>query len=139
MPRRLISLLDEDPELGEKLDPKDLPTAGERVLAEAIDVTSELPASWPASLRDGLGVLVLDGLLLRRVGLDGRFGAELLGRGDLLRPWQNEETASSIPHTAGWRVLRRGRIALLDIDFARRIVAYPSVQGQLMARATSWP
>jgi CRP-like cAMP-binding protein len=131
----MISLLDEDPELGEKLDPEDLPTAGERVLAEAIDVTSELPASWPASLRDGLGVLVLDGLLLRRVGLDGRFGAELLGRGDLLRPWQNEEAAGSVPHTAGWRVLRRGRIALLDIDFARRIVAYPSLQGQLMARA----
>jgi CRP-like cAMP-binding protein len=135
VPRQLISLLDEDPELGESLSQEELPAASEHALAEAIDVTSDLPTTWPANLRDGLGVLVLDGMLLRRVGLDGRFGAELLGPGDLLRPWQNEETASSIPHTAGWRVLRRGRIALLDLDFARRIVAYPALQGQLVARA----
>jgi CRP-like cAMP-binding protein len=133
--RRLISVLEEDPELGENLSPQELSAASEHALAEATEVTTELPASWPASVREGLGLLVLDGLLLRRVGLDGRFGAELLGPGDLLRPWQNEESASSIPHTAGWRVLRRGRVALLDIDFARRIVAYPSVQGQLVARA----
>ena len=34
----------------------------------------------------GIGLLVLDGLFIRRVGIDARFGAELLGEGDLMQP-----------------------------------------------------
>jgi CRP-like cAMP-binding protein len=130
---RLISVLDEDPELGEGLQAKQLRGAGDHAVAEVMELSSELPTAWPASLRDGLGLLVLDGLLLRRVGVDGRYGAELLGRGDLLRPWQTDDTAS-MAHTSGWRVLRRTRLALLDLDFARRIGAYPELHGQLIAR-----
>jgi CRP-like cAMP-binding protein len=133
--RRLISVLEEDPDLGETLDPERLRGASGEALADSIEVTSELPATWPASLREGLGLLVLEGLLLRRVGLDGRFGAELLGRGDLLRPWQTEDSVSSLPRMSAWQVLRRGRFAVLDLDFARRIGAYPEIQGQLLARA----
>jgi CRP-like cAMP-binding protein len=131
----VISLLEEDPELGEGLDRQRLAVARDHTRAEAMDLIDELPTSWPSHVLDGLGLLVLDGLLLRRVGLDGRFGAELLGRGDLLRPWQTEDAMASIPQTSGWQVLRRGRVALLDLDFARRIVPYPELHGQLIARA----
>ena len=31
--------------------------------------------------RGGFGLLVLDGVLIRRVGVNGRFGAELLSNG----------------------------------------------------------
>jgi CRP-like cAMP-binding protein len=44
----------------------------------------------PDRARGGYGLLVLEGLLLRRVGIEGRYGAELLGPGDLLRPWQRD-------------------------------------------------
>ncbi|HWX52117.1 MAG TPA: hypothetical protein VNY34_02415, partial [Solirubrobacteraceae bacterium] len=115
MSQRLISVLEEDPDLGESLDPGQLRKATGEAVASVFEVTEELPVTWPASLQEGLGLLVLDGLLLRRVGLEGRFGAELLGPGDLLRPWQAEDTLGSIPQVSSWRVLRRGRIAVLDL------------------------
>jgi CRP-like cAMP-binding protein len=135
MSQVLISVLEEDPELGDGLAPERLASARQHASASVIDLVSELPTTWPADLCRGPGLLVLDGLLLRRVGLDGRFGAELLGRGDLLRPWQIEDSGNSLPQTSGWRVLQRARVALLDLDFTRRIAAYPEIHGQLLARA----
>jgi CRP/FNR family transcriptional regulator, cyclic AMP receptor protein len=135
MSQVLISVLEEDPELGDGLAPERLASARRHASASVIDVVSELPTSWPADLRSGPGLLVLDGLLLRRVGLEGRFGGELLGRGDLLRPWQIEDSGNSLAQTSGWRVLQRARVALLDLDFTRRIAAYPEIHGQLLARA----
>jgi CRP-like cAMP-binding protein len=133
--RALISVLEEDPELGDGLAPERLPAACEHAIASVIEGLSELPTTWPAEVSSGLGLLLLEGLLVRRVGLQGRFGAELLGRGDLLRPWQLEDTANSIPQTCAWRVLQRARVAVLDLDFTRRIAAYPEIHGQLLARA----
>ncbi|HEY3828035.1 MAG TPA: hypothetical protein VGL57_02450 [Solirubrobacteraceae bacterium] len=80
-------------------------------------------------------MLVLDGLLLHRVGVNGQFGAELLGAGDLLRPWQGEKLSHTLPTTSGWRVLEPTRIAVLDKRFARQMVRYPQLAGQLVARA----
>lgn len=86
-------------------------------------------------MADGIGLLVLDGLLIRRVGVDGRFGAELLGAGDLLRPWQGEDIYSALPHTTGWRVLEPARMAVLDGGIAARLALYPPLTGALAARA----
>ncbi len=83
----------------------------------------------------GIGLLVLEGLLLRRVGIDGRFGAELLGEGDLLRPWQGEDAQPTLPHTTGWRVLRQTRVAVLDRRVAHRFARYPELTGALVGRA----
>ena len=85
--------------------------------------------------RDGIGLLVLDGLLLRRVGIDGRYGAELLGDGDLLRPWQEEDAQATVPRTTRWQILRPTRMAVLDERVTRRIARYPVVMGQLVGRA----
>jgi hypothetical protein len=84
-------------------------------------------------VRDGIGLLVIDGLFLRRIGIDGRFGAELLGEGDLLRPWQGED--SPLEWTTGWRVLEPARLAILDADAARRMAPYPELTGRLVGRA----
>jgi CRP-like cAMP-binding protein len=135
MQQPLIHLLDEDPELGETLAPERLDAARADVQARTLYLQSELPTRWPDEVRGGLGLLVIDGLLLRRVGLDGRFGAELLGRGDLLRPWQTEEEVSSVPQSSSWRVLQRAQLAVLDLDFSRQIAPYPEIHGQLIARA----
>jgi CRP-like cAMP-binding protein len=86
-------------------------------------------------IHDGIGVLVMAGLLLRRVGIDGRYGAELLGQGDLLRPWQGEDVEPSIPRTTGWRVLQPARLALLDLRVAQRLARYPVLTGLLAGRA----
>jgi CRP/FNR family transcriptional regulator, cyclic AMP receptor protein len=132
----VAKVLDEDAELGESLDQGRLNVV--RGLARAATVSLERgewsQQRWPTGLRAGLGLLVLDGLLLRRVELDGRFGSELLARGDVLRPWQREDAGASVPRRYGWWVLQPCRMALLDLDFANRIAPYPELQGALLAR-----
>jgi hypothetical protein len=67
----------------------------------------------------GIGLLVLKRLLIRRVSIESGFGAELLGQGDLLRPWQGEGAQSTLSSTSGWRVLEDARIAVLDRHASR--------------------
>lgn len=105
-----------------------------RALARDLPPGAWSQPDWPRNVTDGLGLLVLDGLLLRRVSLDGRFGAELLASGDILRPWQEEDAIASISRSSSWRVLEPTRIAVLDIGFAGRVADYPEIYGQLMGR-----
>jgi CRP/FNR family cyclic AMP-dependent transcriptional regulator len=92
------------------------------------------PSAELGDVRFGIGALLLDGLMVRRVGVGGRFGAELLGEGDLLRPWQQEDEATSLQRAGRWRGLRDGRVAVLDTDFAVRAGHYPEVISALFAR-----
>lgn len=136
MTGRRSRLLLDDPELAQDLK-------GERLLSavrDSVTRTAYVPQGpWsPRSLgavRHGIGLLILDGFMVRRVGLGGRFGAELLGDGDLLRPWQREDAGRTLPRTGRWRVLRPCRIAVLDGDFAARMGRYPEVISTLFARA----
>ncbi len=85
----------------------------------------------------GVGLLVLDGLLIRRVGIGGRYGAELLGEGDVLRPWEGEEEPSTLQMTSSWRVLEPVRVAVLDETFVRHLANYPELSGRLVGRAVT--
>lgn len=127
-------LLLEDPELGDALNPTERRRATEDCSARTLRVPrGRWTVEWDTDLRAGIGLLVLDGLLLRRVGIDGRFGAELLGEGDLLRPWQGAD--SPLQHTTGWRVLEPARLAVLDLETARNMAGYPELTGRLVGRA----
>ncbi|MGH2850352.1 MAG: Crp/Fnr family transcriptional regulator [Solirubrobacteraceae bacterium] len=131
-----VRLLAEDPDLGEGVDAARWDSAVHDVRARTVIVHSGdwAQPDWALSVRRGVGLLVLDGLMLRRVGLEGRSGAELLAAGDVLRPWQREDAVASMPRRSGWRVLRRSKIAVLDVDFIRRTYPYPEVVGALVAR-----
>ena len=79
-------------------------------------------------------MLVLNGLMIRRVGLGGRYGAELIGEGDLLRP--SEETVSPLlPLTVDWSIVLPTRVAALDSGFEQRLVEYPELARSLIGRA----
>ncbi len=100
------------------------------------------PGAWrsaaiPDELGDGIGLLILEGLVLRRTGVDGRFGAELLGKGDLLRPWQGAGDALALALTTTRRVLLPTRVAVLDREFALRAGHYPQLVSHLIGRATN--
>jgi hypothetical protein len=84
---------------------------------------------------DGFGQLVLSGFLVRRVGRGGRFGAELLGPGDLLRPWQTIGPVATQPFEPLWSVVTPIEVALLDAAFARRAAPFPEVAVALVDRA----
>ncbi len=129
-------ILREDPELAEVLSPAEREQATDECVARTVRIPrGRWTVDWGDEMRRGIGLLVLDGLLLRRVGIDGRFGAELLGEGDLLRPWQGEDADPPLSRTTGWRVLEAARIAVLDMNAARCMAAYPQLTGRLVGRA----
>jgi CRP/FNR family transcriptional regulator, cyclic AMP receptor protein len=79
---------------------------------------------------------VLDGLLLRRVDLGGRVGAELLGRGDLLQPWMAQPPEETVQVTCRWEVLSAARLAVLDARFEAVIARWPALASALLDSAT---
>jgi CRP/FNR family cyclic AMP-dependent transcriptional regulator len=130
-------VLDEDPDLEECVAPEHRRAAREASLAATMYLP---PGTWDARqdadrARRGIGLLVLQGLLVRRVGADGRFGAELLSAGDLLRPWESDGEQSTIGFETAWRVLAATRIAVLDIGWAGRMARFPEVGAHLTGRA----
>src|SRR3954452_13754777 len=130
----LARVLEEDPELCERL-PADQQG---RAMAEAVARVQTLELGiWeePDSPTDGYGLLVLDGMLARRVTL-GRFDCtELLGAGDMLRPWTFTSPATaSVPSHVTWNVVEPVRLAVLDRRFALAIAPRPEVVAALMDR-----
>jgi hypothetical protein len=130
-------VLREDPELAELIPSARRDEAVERCVTPELLLSSGRGGGQGiVALRGGLGVLVLDGLMIRRVGIDGRFGAELLGEGDLLRPWQDEHDSPMLALETGWSVVQPARLALLDEDFVRRFLPdYPELATAVVARA----
>jgi CRP-like cAMP-binding protein len=84
---------------------------------------------------DGIGMLLVQGLLIRRAGIEGRFGAELVGRGDLIRPWQEESGALTLPLSTTWIATEPTRLALLDQRFVVLLGGYPALAGRVLGRA----
>ncbi len=134
--KRRATILEEDPGLAEALRGHRLAAATRDCVAETIRVPrgSWSPGDDLEGFHAGIGLLVLDGLLVRRVCVATRFGAELLGEGDVLRPWQREDVATTLPRSGGWRALAPCRLALLDSHFAVRAGRYPEVISALFAR-----
>jgi hypothetical protein len=133
---RLCHVLREDPELAEAIPAARRQQAIEECTASELYVPAgRTPSRAAVGVDTGLGVLVLDGLLVRRVGIDGRFGAELLGEGDLLRPSQGEFDSPMLPLETRWVVPQSARLAVLDHDFVQRLARYPELASAIVARA----
>lgn len=132
MPADITAILDEDPDLAGGLDASRLAAATRDLRATVLDVPV---GRWEPSAQsdDGIGLLILEGVLARRVGTQRRSGAELLGPGDLLRP-AGAAPGDSIFQTS-WRVIEPLRLAVLDRRFVLRLAGYPEVAGELITRA----
>jgi CRP/FNR family transcriptional regulator, cyclic AMP receptor protein len=136
---QLISVLDLDAELAE-LVPEERRMQARRAAAASL---MRLPVgTWEAGrdaerARGGYGLLVMDGILIRQVGLNRRFGAELLSSGDLLRPWQHdgEGGGGTLPFELSWRVVVPTRLAVLDPRWAARVAPWPQLGAELAGRA----
>lgn len=128
-------VLREDPELADVIPFDRREQAIEECTAPELRIQ---PGRWGGrgslGYRGGIGVLVLAGLMVRRVGIEGRSGAELIGEGDLLRP--NDESVSPLlPLTTEWTIVLPTRLAALDREFEQRLSEYPELGGCLIARA----
>jgi CRP/FNR family cyclic AMP-dependent transcriptional regulator len=127
----------EDGELGDVVPEADRAAAIRASVAAAAFVP---PGTWDAKAdahrtADGFGLLVLEGVLVRRVGYADRVGGELLGPGDLLRPSEHDGEEATLPFAATWSVLSQLRLALLDRRWSERMAAFPEVSIALTARA----
>jgi hypothetical protein len=131
----LCHVLREDPELADAIPAERRARAIEECTAPQLWLR---PGPWgdrgSLGFRGGIGVLVLHGLMIRRVGIEGRFSAELIGEGDLLRP-SDESVSPLLPLTTDWSVVLPTRVAALDGAFEQRIAQYPELARCLVARA----
>lgn len=128
-------LLREDPDLGAGIPPEELSWATEHCVVPAITIPRGTWTRHEQLLHGGIGYIVLDGLMLRLVGVEGRFGGELLGDGDLLRPWQGGESASNLSSMTAWKVIKRSRLAVLDERSMARLCRFPALFGAITGRA----
>jgi hypothetical protein len=133
-PRRL-ALLDADPELAVLLDP----LARERGRRELLVAIAALPLGvWDAgSLQEASalnpGLLLLDGVVAREVALGGGLSSELLGAGDLIRPWRTDHD-DLLSSEVRWNVLAHSRVAILDAAFLSKAASYPGLNAMLLER-----
>jgi hypothetical protein len=135
--RERVIVLEADRGLCDVVDPQ---RAGRARAASLAATEARRAGSWDAAgdaalARDGFGLLVLDGVLVRRVGIDGRFGAELLSAGDLLRPWQHDGEAGALPFEMTWRIVAPLCFAILDRAWVVRMAPFPEVAAELVGRA----
>jgi CRP/FNR family transcriptional regulator, cyclic AMP receptor protein len=131
-----VSILDADPDLADGLPESEREEAVRHLVAPAF----ELPAGpWaPGELGrqcgDAFGLLVLNGVVSRTLTLAGRTTGELLGSGDVLRPWEGDEAMPPVPCEVHWMVHSPMRLALLDRRFVATATRWPTVIAALAHR-----
>jgi CRP/FNR family cyclic AMP-dependent transcriptional regulator len=133
-----ISIVDADPDLGDLLGAGEYERARREGLARVVRLS---PGEWdaPAAHEEAehhRGFLVVEGLLSRTVNVLGRHCVELVGHGDVMRPWQWDDEGSHVRAEVGWSVLEPARLAVLDHGLVLRIVPWPQLGLELFNRGT---
>jgi CRP-like cAMP-binding protein len=131
-----VALLDIDPSLGEGLDATELATARERCTAAVVALRRGRLAWQSGRPPDGpgIGYFVIRGLLLRRVEVRERYGAELIGTGDVVHPYADLGERDLVSKTS-WRAEQSTLLAVLDDNFFRASASWPQLQMGLQQRS----
>jgi len=136
--RRGVRLLEADPGLASEIASPEreratlaLVAAAESLERGAWDQTTN--AFKPTE--GALGVLLVEGLMLREVRIAQSHCAELVGKGDVLRPWKHIGSGAPVPSEVRWTVLERSTIAYLDGRFVELAAHWPAVIAALAVRA----
>jgi hypothetical protein len=98
------------------------------------------PGPWAAAVSvdeqpGHMGMLVLEGMVARHARLLDRVATELLGAGDLLRPWQPDDSAPFTAADSSWDVLLPTHVAVLDRNFTSIAGRWPEVVAAVAGRA----
>ena len=132
----VISLIEADPDFADGLSPD----AVDRARVETRTRLQRLsPGAWDAAAAmepeiHHRGFLIYEGLLTREVEVLGRRCCELLGPGDVIRPWQWDPEGSHVQAEIGWEVLEPTRLAVLDHELVQRVAPYPQLGVELFSR-----
>lgn len=135
--KSFVRLLEVDPELASGLAEEEAARASKYLLAR----TTTIPAGGWEPLHDctrqdskTLGMLVIDGLLTRRVDVRGGSSLELIGPGDVIRPWDGDRAPDDVMRTTSWTALCSTEVAWLDDEFALVAARWPEVAAGLIRR-----
>jgi hypothetical protein len=130
------SLLDLDPELGQLLgdDRRAAAARDLRARVTAVPVGEWDGARLAATDPENVGLLVLDGVMAREVVVGDTVSTELLGPGDVVRPWLLGADTELLRVTVRWNALSKLRLAVLDRRFAAALAQYPEVNAVLIDR-----
>jgi len=129
-------LLELDPDLAEGLTPAREALAREHLVVRLARIESGhwTPSRNEFGAMDGIGLLIVEGLAIRRVALGHRAAAELLAAGDVLRPWEDDGEHAAYPFSSSFRVLDSLEFAVLDAAFMQRLLHFPEIMSHLMGR-----
>jgi CRP/FNR family transcriptional regulator, cyclic AMP receptor protein len=132
-----VQLLNVDPELVRELDPRRAREATQRLYARTIDIPRGRwnPGTGLLESTTPIGLLILEGVLVREATVGDHPSAELLGPGDLLRAWDDPDTEELLPRAIEWSALTATRVAVIDHAFAVRAAQWPEVFAGLVDRA----
>jgi CRP/FNR family cyclic AMP-dependent transcriptional regulator len=133
-----VQLLNVDPELVRELDPRRAREAAQRLYARVIDIPRGRwnPGAGMLEATSPIGLLILEGVLVREATVGDHPSAELLGPGDLLRAWDDPDIEELLPRAIEWSALTATRVAVIDHAFAVRAAQWPEVFAGLIDRAT---
>jgi hypothetical protein len=130
------ALLDLDSDLGQLMGP------GRRAAAERelrVRVTTFPIGEWDGGrLADAdpshLGLLIAEGVLAREVVLEDTVSTELLGPGDIVRPWHIEGPPQLLGVAIRWNALSPVRLGLIDRRAAAALSRYPEITAVIVDR-----
>jgi CRP/FNR family transcriptional regulator, cyclic AMP receptor protein len=97
--------------------------------------TGSLDPALLDGVRDGFGLMLIDGLIAYETGVGARISAELLGAGDLIQG-DGEIVDAILARHDSWRILWPCRLAPLDAAFAERVRPWPQIAEALVRRAS---
>ena len=129
--RRRYQLLDLDPDLGTSCrgPSRRVPSRARRGGPAA------RAGPWAADGADPehAGLLLIDGVIARDVVVSDTVSTELLGPGDVVRPWSLQDPPAAAA-TIRWTALTDVNVALLDRRFAGLLARWPEVNVAIMDR-----
>jgi CRP/FNR family transcriptional regulator, cyclic AMP receptor protein len=131
------SLLRLDPDLGQLLSDERRRAAEHQVNVAVATLT---PSVWePAQLcspvrASNVGLLILDGVVVRETCLLESPSAELFGPGDILRTWRADTDPQPLRVAIEWRALERTSVAVLDGATALTLRAFPEIMAVVLDR-----
>jgi CRP/FNR family cyclic AMP-dependent transcriptional regulator len=108
-----------------------------------LDARDAIVPAWTIAEGEGLspvdrnhapfGLLLARGWLAREVAVTGTSSIEVLGPGDVLRPWV-EPGSSGIVVQVGWKTVAPSLVAALDVRFGSVALRHPMIISTLMDR-----
>lgn len=139
----VVSILECDPDLAEDLSDEDLAVARQQLVTGVMGYPR---GAWIIGPDDfdhvaNLGLLLVKGLLARRVTIGDNTSAELLGPGDVLQPWLRIGPDQSVAVEVGWEVVQAVQAAVLDRAFCAQVSRWPEITAAISRRVmqrTHW-